>query len=281
LATGKMPVRDLAPALLALGDVFAHASRQLYPDRDPVALSIKATEEGSFLVHLILEASQRWEVIRDMFGSETADALSNLRDLVVAPGVGLFFLFRSLRGRKVLSQNNSPVAGHMIVTLDDQTIIEVPAEVLAMYQNIEIRRNARRVVAPLNREGVERVVFEDPGKPPVVIEKPDLPTFELPEDEEILSEQEITMVLEIAAPSFQEGNKWRFSDGESTFWAAIEDQVFLSRVQSGIESFRKGDALQCRVKIIQTRDAEGLHTERRIVDVLDHIPRPEQMSLEG
>jgi hypothetical protein len=39
---GTMPIRDLAPALLALGDVFSAASRTLYPDREPVALNIKA-----------------------------------------------------------------------------------------------------------------------------------------------------------------------------------------------------------------------------------------------
>jgi hypothetical protein len=56
LATGRMPVRDLAPALLALGDLFAEASQVIYPEGKPVALSIKATEEGSFDVHLILES---------------------------------------------------------------------------------------------------------------------------------------------------------------------------------------------------------------------------------
>lgn len=36
LATGRIPVRDLAPALLALGELFLDASSLVNPDREPV-----------------------------------------------------------------------------------------------------------------------------------------------------------------------------------------------------------------------------------------------------
>lgn len=53
LADGQMSVRDLAPALLALGELFAEASVIAYPAREPVALNIKATDKGSFDANLI------------------------------------------------------------------------------------------------------------------------------------------------------------------------------------------------------------------------------------
>jgi len=56
LDAGTMPVRDLAPALLAMGELVAAASLVVYPERPPVALNIKATEPGSFVVRLILES---------------------------------------------------------------------------------------------------------------------------------------------------------------------------------------------------------------------------------
>lgn len=59
-----MPVRDLAPALLALGNLFTEASDALYPEREPVALGLVATDIGSFEAHLILEAKNAWDQVR-------------------------------------------------------------------------------------------------------------------------------------------------------------------------------------------------------------------------
>src|SRR5687768_10202912 len=86
LADGTMPVRDLAPALLALGNVFASASKVLYPDQEPVALSIKATNDGSFLVRLILEWKEELDGVVDFFTSEGVTALVNLKSLVIGGG---------------------------------------------------------------------------------------------------------------------------------------------------------------------------------------------------
>src|SRR5688572_17376787 len=102
LVTGRMPVRELAPALLALGDVFAEASLVAYPDRPPVALDIKATEEGSFVVQLILETPDEvWDQVVDIFGSDAVSALVNLKELVIGSGFGLFWLIKRLKGRRI------------------------------------------------------------------------------------------------------------------------------------------------------------------------------------
>jgi hypothetical protein len=87
LADGRMPVRDLAPALLALGDLFAEASALVYPEREPVALNIKATQEGSFVVQLILESA--WDDVLDIFNSDAATALVNLKEIILLGGGGL------------------------------------------------------------------------------------------------------------------------------------------------------------------------------------------------
>src|SRR3954469_17506894 len=91
LATGRMPVRDLAPALLALGDLFSLSSGLLYPQLSPVAVQVEATEQGSFFVHLLLEAEAAWDQLIDIFGSKDASALTNLRDAVLG-GAGLFWV---------------------------------------------------------------------------------------------------------------------------------------------------------------------------------------------
>jgi hypothetical protein len=286
LADGRMPVRELAPALLALGDLFADASSILYPDREPVGLSIEATREGSFDVHLVLEAKRTWDQLVDIFGSDGATALVNLKDLVI---LGVFWLVKRLRGRRVASHAPSPNRpGVTRLTLDDGTTLDIPTEALRLYESIEIRRKAREVVDPLTREGVERVIFVTAPDPttqvaePVVIEEDDVPAYDLAElPPEPLLDREEERILEIVSVVFTEGRKWRFGDGEASFNATIEDDSFVARVDSGFEAFRKGDVLRCRVRIVQSqRIGGGLHTEYTVREVLEHIPRPTQLSID-
>ena len=54
-----------------------------------------------------------------------------------------------------------------------------------------------------------------------------------------VSDNTAKMIVTIISPVFQEGNKWRFSDGEVNFNAAIADDAFLQMVDRG-ERFGKG-----------------------------------------
>jgi hypothetical protein len=281
LTAGRMPVRDLAPALLALGDLFAEASVLLHPDRKPVALNIEATRDGSFLVHLLLEAEGAWDQMVNLFGSKEASALTNLVDIVVGVG-GLFAVGKRLAGRRILKQEADPAAGIVRLTLDDQTTIEIPSDALRLYGNIAIRKQAREVVAPVTRGGIEVVKFQSRRESSVSVEitGPDAEAFEVPETEAFpVAEDVAQLAVSIVNVAFAEGNKWRLSDGENTFWATIEDRQFVRRVKDGVEAFRNGDALRVQMKVVQTMDSEGLHIERSIVEVLEHIERPTQLEL--
>lgn len=279
LEDGHMAVRDLAPALLALGDLFADASVLVYPERKPAALHIQATREGSFIIDLFLEAERAWDQIQDIFGSDGASAIVNLKELVLGSGVGLLWLIKRLRNHRITGQERALDPGHVRLSLDDGTTLEIPAEVFRLYDSVEVRRKARLVVEPLTREGVDRLEFRSETSGSLVIEKDDVSAYELPEESEPLHDQDLQMVLAIASVAFTEGNKWRFDDGERRFYAAIEDESFLSRVVRG-EAFRNGDMLRCRLRIVQRRSfSEGLQTEYRVLEVLEHIPRAIQLRL--
>lgn len=86
------------------------------------------------------------------------------------------------------------------------------------------------------------------------------------------------MALILVAPVFQDGNKWRFSDGGATFPAAILDEEFLSRVNNG-ERFGKGDVLQVELKIVQSRTGCKISVERQVLKVIEHRISGQQQQL--
>lgn len=65
---------------------------------------------------------------------------------------------------------------------------------------------------------------------------------------DVVFEQE--MMLKIVSIVFDEKQKWRFSDGESTFWARIADESFWQKIDEGSLAFRKGDRLKVRCKVV-------------------------------
>jgi len=276
LATGRMPVRDLAPALLALGDIFADASGLVAPGRPPAALNIQATHEGSFVVRLILDG---WDEIIDIFSSTDAVALEGLLGAVVGVS-GLFGLIKRLRGRRIGSTVGGPEPGEITLQLDDETTLTVPSTVLTLYTNLEVRKKARQVIEPLSRGGVDGLVFRVHEEVTVSLTADDTPAFEAPSvADEPLGAQEIELVVGITSVVFAEGNKWRLSLGDRTFHAAIHDEAFLRKVKSG-EEFSNGDMLRCRLRISQYSGTDGLRTEYEVLEVIDHIRRAVQLRID-
>lgn len=295
LEDGRMPVRDLAPALLALGELFTEASTILYPDRPSVALDIHATRQGSFDVDLILKAAEgAWEATEQLFGGDGATALVNLKEIVLGGGasVGVVELIKWLRGRRIASAE--PVAteeetlepGTVRVTVEDdgQTSLEISSEVLRLHGSVTVRTNAREVVKPVERQGVDRFKAISEQKVTVSVGKEDLPAFaaiEPPEQEEELQDTERDTTLQIVAIAWNEGNKWRFSEGavDSSFFATIEDTSFLDSIDKRVEAFRKGDLLKCRLRTRQKRVDDRLEVEYQILEVFEHIELGEQLNI--
>ncbi|HEX6574222.1 MAG TPA: hypothetical protein VF042_04560, partial [Gemmatimonadaceae bacterium] len=93
-----------------------------------------------------------------------------------------------------------------------------------------------------------------------------------PFPEEDVNTSESEAVLEIVSLSFRRDNKWRFAQGEATFFAEIEDKAFLRKVANHRALFGAGDALIVRMRTRTTRVGADLKFDRSVLRVVKHIP---------
>lgn len=276
---GTMDVRTLAPALLALADVFRATNITVNREAPPVTLQINATARGSFEVHLILSQLDFPMNIMAMLSGDQITAVANLFQVVGGTN-GLFGFLKRLGGRKIVQRHSIDITSTEI-DLDDGVRLSVPNEVMAAYQSLTIRKNVETVVSPLRVDGIESMEIRSRQETEVRIEKADTPHFRAPSlPPQPLLDTRMELNLKIVSVTFQEGNMWRFSDGGQPFFALMEDEGFMQRVLDADEAFRSGDILRVSLHINQEQDANGdLHTSYVIEKVLDHIPRERLIQL--
>ncbi len=81
---------------------------------------------------------------------------------------------------------------------------------------------------------------------------------------------------------FQDNYKWVFYWQGNKISASIKDERFNNEVNSGMESFAKGDALRVELHVHQVFDESVdtyINKSYEIAKVLEHIPRPKQMDI--
>ena len=279
---GQISVRHLAPALLALGELVEEAHTVLRPDEPAVTLKVVATEEGSFQIDLVAMESIV-EQVANLLTRQNIDTAADIVQIlglsVGGTGLGLFSLLKWLRGRKVASSTPTVDQGVVKLVLDDGDEIEIPSETLRLYRRLTIRKKVEEFVAPLKAVGITSIGFGKTRTSETTISADEVEHFAAPQlDDEQIVESTSERALQIVSPVFQEGNKWRFSDGDSTFHARVGDEHFINQVNSGLR-FSKGDIVRVELLNRQWQTDEGLKVEREIVQVLEHIPRARQISI--
>lgn len=284
---GEIDVQNLAPALLAMGELIQEANQEINGNRAKIAVRVRATAKGSFEVDLALLQSLQ-ESAKALFDFAQANkdgiaAVNDLADLLfktvggtLTCGGGLIALLKFMKGQK--PDKIEPKGGDVHVHLGD-TYFVTNKQTIQLAESVAVREQAKRAIATLSNEGIDAIKVKRPDRDDLEVRKAEIGYFDFSDTEEELTDETRLMTLQIINLSFKEDNKWRVTDGGEPFSATIEDVAFLNKIANNEVAFAKGDYLECVVREKQYYSSKGLKKERSIVEVKDHKPASRQLRL--
>lgn len=279
LRDGTMDVRDLAPALLAIGQLFDAANYALNSERAKVSVHVKATKEGSFSIDFEVMQSLIDQATSLLSGNGIVAAL-NLKELLFGATISLIWIIKKLKGGK--PDKIERLSGDMMRVTYGDDVFDVPLKLLRLYQDLAVRNAVERVVKePLEKDGIDSFKVIESEMTIIEVRASDIETFAKPEfEEKTILDDVRRSAFSIVSLAFKEDNKWRLHDGSNQISATINDPTFLQKVDQNEVSFSKGDVLVCQVRVKQSQTESGLKTEYIVEQVINHIPAPRQLSLD-
>ncbi|MCK5235729.1 MAG: hypothetical protein KAR06_01995, partial [Deltaproteobacteria bacterium] len=143
--------------------------------------------------------------------------------------------------------------GQLVATKNHKgDIINFNNSTINIVLNEDAGKAVEQFVKKSLRLGMNSLSIKSDGDEITKIDKKQAGSFVPHKLDDVIKEGEAEIKLRIEAPTFIEGNKWRFSDGSQKFLAKIDDEEFLAKVDKGVERFGKGDELFVIMRTVLT-----------------------------
>lgn len=264
--TGQMDVYEAAANMVAFSEFVVSAAKSTFGDSVDARASVAGFGRGSFVTDLVFNLAG---VSATVFTVATPD---HLWDIVK----GALAIWKHLKGAPPAKVEYS--GQQVSVTNNNGQIIQVQADSLSLVFSEKASEAAGQFVRKaLERPGMDAVELTSERGAVGRITQAEGAFFTVVKPAEKITDATIRLALVIEAPVFKDGNKWRLHDGQQSFYAEMEDPLFLARVNEG-ERFGKGDVLIADVRISQEQSGMKITAERSVVCVHEHKVAATQLS---
>lgn len=283
---------DLAPSLIAIGNVITESNKIVNPEGREIAINIKPFEKGSFIIDLYLFAQTNFDQILSFISSDYAEQIKTLLEwigLTVAIGGGGKGLIQLIKFLKSKPQNVEKLSsGDIRYTNKDGQSFTTNEKVNKLYNNCVIQNNTYQGFGKLlQQKGIDEIntYIKDDIKSLETIKKEDVEALknfsEISGEENIINESESVIFLKFKRGSFDgDGNNWSFRIGnKNIIVAVVKDDIFLKKVKSGEIRPNHKDTFEVILKTKQKIKNEELITSYEIMKVLKYTEAPKQMNI--
>jgi hypothetical protein len=284
LTNNRIPIRDLAPALLGVSDLVEEADYILNEGNTQVTALVSPFKNECFGIE--------FTAIQQYIQSTLAGfypILDVLKMLGFTPKDGLLWLLVLLKGRRIINIEKRNRTSSELSLDDGEKIADVPHKLADLAQSKVVRKAVDSIIAqPLSRDGIMNISIYNSNisinKPVMNIYKEDKDSFRAFPEQPYQEQRIEDKLLKVVGPVFGEDYKWRLADGSVKSYYDIQDHDFLKRVESRNIQFAAGDMLKVRL-CTNIKYAEGIEKEsyevQKVLEVIRPPKPPTQLSIEG
>lgn len=264
---GSMSVRDLAPALTSLVDLFEAVCQTLNGESVPIDVCVAATSEGSFVVDLSVVTNLLGSVETVVGGFVDAKTMVELVFGTAAGGLSLFGLYKLFKGKRPRN-----VGTEIELQFGEQTSFRYRRQIVELYENEKIRDAVGNVVRPALKPGIDRIDVRDGnGVPTQSIGKEEAITYQNGGTElRLVTDETQRIAYTLVSISFMPEEPWRLNDGNSVVNAFVEDAAFMRAIHDDEIRLDAAHVLVCSTRVRQYTKANGeLATDHVVEEVLE------------